>query len=333
MERMKAVTHDGPGGLAGVAVNETAVQHVGPGDVLIELKAAGLNHRDLFVAGARTPADAPLVLGADGAGLVAATGDGVTGTGLAVGDEVIINPTLDWDRASEVPEVPGILGGPTQGTFAQYVVVPARNVLPKPGHLDWAEAAALPLSAVTAYRALFTRGALAPGEHVLLPGIGGGVATIALAMAKAAGATVSVTSRSEEKLRRARELGADHTLRSDADWAAELVRPADLVVDSIGSATFAPALAALRPGGRFVTLGATTGADVTLSLRELFFRQISLLGTSMGSAEEFHAMLAFVAEHRLRPVVHRAFPLAEGAEALAELAGGSQFGKLVLTLG
>ncbi|MFE9659648.1 zinc-binding dehydrogenase [Streptomyces sp. NPDC005955] len=330
MDRMKAVTHEGPAGLAGVAVNETAVPHAGPGDVLVELKAAGLNHRDLFVAGARTPADAPLVLGADGAGLVAETGAGVTG--LTVGDEVIINPTLDWDRAVEVPEVPGILGGPTQGTFAQYVLVPARNVLPKPGHLDWAEAAALPLSAVTAYRALFTRGALAPGEHVLLPGIGGGVATIALAMAKAAGATVSVTSRSEDKLRRARESGADHTLRSDADWAAELVRPADLVVDSIGSATFAPALAALRPGGRFVTLGATTGADVTLSLRELFFRQISVLGTSMGSAEEFHAMLAFVAEHRLRPVVHRAFPLAEGAQALAELAGGSQFGKLVLTM-
>ncbi|MFD5557020.1 zinc-binding dehydrogenase [Streptomyces sp. NPDC127068] len=330
MDRMKAVTHEGPAGLAGVAVNETAVQRAGPGDVLIELKAAGLNHRDLFVAGARTPADAPLVLGADGAGLVAETGAGVTG--LVPGDEVIINPTLDWDRAVEVPEVPGILGGPTQGTFAQYVAVPARNALPKPGHLDWAEAAALPLSAVTAYRALFTRGALAPGEHVLLPGIGGGVATIALAMAKAAGATVSVTSRSEDKLRRARELGADHALRSDADWAAALVRPADLVVDSIGSATFAAALAALRPGGRFVTLGATTGADVTLSLRELFFRQISLLGTSMGSAEEFHAMLAFVAEHRLRPLVHRAFPLAEGAQALAELAGGSQFGKLVLTV-
>ncbi|MFF2021303.1 zinc-binding dehydrogenase [Streptomyces sp. NPDC058171] len=330
MDRMKAVTHEGPAGLAGVAVNETAVQHAGPGDVLVELKAAGLNHRDLFVAGARTPTDAPLVLGADGAGLVAETGAGVTD--LAPGDEVIINPTLDWDRAVEVPEVPGILGGPTQGTFAQYVLVPARNVLPKPGHLDWAEAAALPLSAVTAYRALFTRGALAPGDHVLLPGIGGGVATIALAMAKAAGATVSVTSRSEDKLRRARESGADHTLRSDADWAAELVRPADLVVDSIGSATFAPALAALRPGGRFVTLGATTGADVTLSLRELFFRQISVLGTSMGSAEEFHAMLAFVAEHRLRPLVHRVFPLAEGAQALAELAGGSQFGKLVLTI-
>ncbi|MFI6285202.1 zinc-binding dehydrogenase [Streptomyces sp. NPDC051018] len=167
---------------------------------------------------------------------------------------MIIDPTIGWESPAGVPEVPGILGGPADGTFAEYVVVPARNALPRPAHLDWTEAAALPLSAVTAYRALFTRGGLRAGEHVLLPGIGGGVATIALAMAKAVGATVSVTSRSEDKLRRARELGADHLVHSGADWARELERPVDLVVDSIGSATSGSCLAVLRPGGRLVTL-------------------------------------------------------------------------------
>ncbi|WP_158887350.1 zinc-binding dehydrogenase [Amycolatopsis anabasis] len=326
---MISLTHSGSPGLAGVRLAETAVPEPGPGEVLIRLRAAGLNHRDLFVAGGRSAGDAPVVLGADGAGVVAATGDGVA---LATGDEVIIDPTLGWADPAEVPEVPDILGGPSDGTFAEYVVVPARNAVPKPAHLDWSEAAALPLSAVTAYRALFTRGGLRAGEHVLLPGIGSGVATIALAMAKASGATVSVTSRSADKLRRARELGADHAVLSDADWRAELARPVDLVVDSIGTATFTACLSVLRPGGRLVSLGATTGPDVSLSLRELFFRQISLLGTSMGSASEFHDMLALVAEHRLRPIVHQTFRLADGPKALAELARGDQFGKLVLVI-
>lgn len=204
--------------------------------------------------------------------------------------------------------------------------------MPKPAHLSWTEAAALPLAALTAYRALFTRGGLAAGEHVLLPGIGSGVATFALAMAKAAGATVSVTSRSPEKLARATELGADRAIGSSGDWAAELGEPVDLVVDSIGSATFDACLSVLRSGGRMVTLGATTGPDVELSLRDLFFRQISLLGTSMGSAREFSQMVALVAEHRVRPVVHHVYDLADGPRALAELASGDQFGKLVVAI-
>ncbi|MGW6456688.1 zinc-binding dehydrogenase, partial [Streptomyces sp. NPDC055078] len=314
MEQMKAVVHKGAAGLSGVRVTGTTVGRVRPHEVLIRLKAAGLNHRDLFVAGARSPQDPALVLGSDGAGVIAEAG---AESGHSPGDEVIIDPTIGWDSPAEVPEVPDILGGPAPGTFAEFVVVPGRNALPRPPHLDWTEAAALPLSAVTAYRALFTRGGLRAGEHLLLPGIGGGVATIALTMAKASGATVSVTSRSGDKLRRARELGADHALSSGADWAGALVLPVDLVVDSIGSATFDSCLAVLRPGGRMVTLGATTGADVTLSLRELFFRQISLVGTSMGSAAEFRDMLDLVAEHRIRPLVHRVFPLADGAKALA----------------
>jgi len=325
---MRAVAHEGTPGLAGVRVAEVPVPQPGPGEVVVAVKAAGVNHRDLFLVDSRGPADVATVLGSDGAGVVAAAGAGVR---AEVGAEVVINPTLGWSEPDEVPEVPAILGVPTNGTLAEYVVVPAENVVPKPEHLGWTEAAALPLAALTAYRALFTRGRLAAGEHVLLPGIGSGVATFALSMAKAVGATVSVTSRSAGKLDQARELGADNTVRSDADWAAEL-EPVDLVVDSIGSATFDACLSVLRPGGRMVTLGATTGAEVELSLRALFFRQISLVGTSMGSSREFAQMLALVGEHRLRPVVHRTYSLADGPAALGALASGDQFGKLVVTV-
>ncbi|MCP2261782.1 zinc-binding alcohol dehydrogenase/oxidoreductase [Streptoalloteichus tenebrarius] len=327
---MTAVVHEGREGLDGVRVDAVPVPAVGEHDVLVELRAAALNHRDLFIVSARSEADSRLVLGSDGAGVVRAVGSAVRA--VAVGDEVIVNPSLGWERADEAPAVPQVLGGPTDGTFAQFVTVPARNVAPRPSHLDWTEAAALPLVGLTAYRALFTRGGLRSGEHVLLPGIGSGVATFALLLAKAVGAEVTVTSRSEEKRRRALELGADAAVDSAGDWADRLSRPADLVVDSIGSATFESCLSALRAGGRLVTLGATTGADVRLSLRRFFLEQFSLLGTSMGSAEEFAAMLAMVDQHRLRPVVDRSYALADAPTALADLAEGRQFGKLVLTM-
>ncbi|MET9258744.1 zinc-binding dehydrogenase [Amycolatopsis sp. NPDC004079] len=327
---MRAVVHEGAAGVGGVRVAEVPVPQPGPGEVLVRLEAAGLNHRDLFIVDSRTPADPWAVLGSDGAGVIVATG---ADTSVEIGTEVVINPSLGWAEPDVVPEIPAILGVPTNGTLAEYVVVPAGNVLPKPAHLSWTEAAALPLAALTAYRALFTRGGLTAGEHVLLPGIGSGVATFALAMAKAVGATVSVTSRSPEKLARATELGADRAIGSGGDWAAELGEPVDLVVDSIGSATFDSCLSVLRSGGRMVTLGATTGPDVELSLRNLFFRQISLLGTSMGSAREFSQVVALVTEHRLRPAVHRVHELADGPRALGGLASGEQFGKLVVTIG
>lgn len=328
---MTALVHEGVPGLDGVHARSTALGKVGPDEVLIKLKAAGLNHRDLFIVARRSPNDTPLVLGSDGTGVIAAVGAAVE-LPLGLGDQVIINPTLGWTDPDDVPEVPDILGGPSDGTFAEFVAVPASNIAPKPSHLSWLEAAALPLSAVTAYRALFTRGGLRRGQHVLLPGIGSGVATIALAMAKAAGAVVTVTSRSDEKNHRALALGADHAVTTASEWSNELSTPVDLVIDSIGSATFDSCLAALRPGGRLVTLGATTGAEVSLSLRQLFFRQISVTGTSMGSAAEFQRMLEFVDQHRIRPLVHGTFPLVEGRGALAELARGNQFGKLVLTI-
>ncbi|GGM41018.1 putative zinc-type alcohol dehydrogenase-like protein YogA [Longimycelium tulufanense] len=326
---MSALVHHGPSGLAGVSRAEVPVPRVGSGEVLVELHAAAFNHRDLFIVGQRGEDDPVLVLGSDGAGVVSAVGPDVTKVRL--GDKVVVNPSLDWARADETPEVPQILGGPRHGTMARYVLVPAENVEPKPVHLNWAEAAALPLAGLTAYRALFTRGHLGAGQHVLLPGIGSGVATLALLVAKAAGAEVSVTSRSEAKRQRAIELGASSALDTGTEWRAQLRRPVDLVVDGVGVAAFESCLSVLRAGGRMVTLGATTGDQVAVSLRRLFFQQISLVGTSMGSAEEFTAMLDFVAAHQLRPIVDHVYPFADAPTALADLEQGDQFGKLVVS--
>lgn len=323
---MRALVHHGTG-VADTRPADVPVPAPGPGEVLVALTASALNHRDLFVAAARTAADPPLVLGSDGVGVIAEVGPG--GNAAAVGRRVLIDPCLGWRRASEVPEVPAILGGPSQGTFAEFVAVPAVNVHPVPAHLTDHEAAALPLAGLTAYRGLFTQAAVAAGQHVVIPGIGGGVALLALQMAVAAGAEVTVTSRSADKADRALTMGAAAAVGTP-DYDAQLRRPADVVLDSIGSATFAAGMRALRPGGSMVSFGATTGADVSLSLRDLFFRQVRLIGTSMGSAEEFAAMLEFVGRHRIRPIVEAAMPLADGRKALACLQSGDVFGKLVL---
>ncbi|WP_127487795.1 zinc-binding dehydrogenase [Paenibacillus ehimensis] len=326
---MKALLHYGATGTNGLRLEEVEDKHPGPGEVKVRIKAAGLNHRDLFVLARRTGSEPPFIPGSDGAGLVEAVGSGVDH--VRIGDEVIINPTLGWHAASEVPEVPDILGSPTDGTFAQSTIVPAVNVEPKPAYLTWEEAGVLPLAALTAYRALFTRGQVQQGEHVLLPGIGSGVATYALAMAKAAGAEVTVTSRDAGKRRKALELGADAAIDSHGDWDEALEgRKVDLIVESIGPATFPQYFKVLRPGGRIVSLGATSGDTVEIPLRPFLFPQFSFLGTSMGSTEEFKKMLQLVDKHRIRPVVDATFPLAEAVRAFQRMQEGRQFGKIGL---
>ncbi|MEK8126562.1 zinc-binding dehydrogenase [Paenibacillus filicis] len=326
---MKAIIHHGAKGLEGLCFTEVPDKHPGPGEVKVSIRAAGLNHRDLFVIDRRTEADSPLIPGSDGAGIVEETGSGVTA--VRVGDEVIINPSLGWLRAHEVPLIPDILGNPLDGTFAESVIVPAVNVEPKPSSLTWEEAGVLPLAALTAYRALFTRGQLQRGEHVLLPGIGSGVATYALAMAKAAGATVTVTSREEAKRQEALRLGADRAIDSTGDWEAALAgSQADLIVESIGPATFPKYFSVLRPGGRIVSLGATSGDRVEIPLRPFIFPQFSFLGTSMGSAEEFKAMLQFIGLHDIRPILDQTFRFAEAAGAFRWMEEGKQFGKIAL---
>ncbi|MFL0372315.1 zinc-binding alcohol dehydrogenase family protein [Paenibacillus amylolyticus] len=326
---MKAIVHSGQSGLAGLQYTESTSRVPEAGEVQIQLKSAGINHRDLFIMAGRTSQEAPLIPGSDGAGIIVEIGEGVRG--FAIGDEVIIHPTLGWEVASNVPIVPDIVGGPTDGTLAQYITLPAENALPKPAHLSWEEAGVLSLSALTAYRALFTRGELKQGEHILIPGIGGGVATYALLMAVAAGAKVTVTSRSEAKRNEALRLDATHALDSHADWCMKNdMEPVDIILDSIGQAIFPKYFDIIRPGGRIVMYGASSGDDLTVPIRSIFFPQISLIGTSMGSLEEFIQMLQWVEQHDIHPVIDGVYPLQDVAKAFERMEKGEQFGNLAI---
>lgn len=308
------------------------------GQVKVRLKTAGLNHRDLFIIAAASATEGasgpvhPCVLGSDGAGVIEETGEGVSG--LSQGMEVIINPCLGWDRTDEVPVVPDILGYPADGTFAEYVIVPEQNVVSKPAYLSWEEAGVLPLAALTAYRALFTRGSLKRGDHVLIPGIGGGVATFAALMAAAVGAQVTVTSRSEAKRAEALQLPVTQVIDSNSRWREKLQNnPVDLILDSVGPATFEQYFEVIKPGGKIVMFGASSGDNLTIPARAIFFPQLQVLGTSMGSHEEFTAMLEFMEQHQLHPIMDSVYALAETPLALQRMERAEQLGNIALRIG
>ncbi|MBT2575253.1 zinc-binding dehydrogenase [Bacillus sp. ISL-51] len=299
----------------------------GHGEVKVKLKTAGLNHRDLFLLEKHKKGDPEFILGSDGAGIITETGEGVPSHLLH--KEVIINPVLNWKTIEKVPEVPDILGGPADGTFSPYVIIPAKNAVQKPARLSWQEAGVLPLSALTAYRALFTKGQLKKGEHLLLPGIGSGVATYALLMAKAIGAAVSVTSRNEQKKQAALTYGADRAIDSYGDWNGALKgEKADIILDSVGPALFQNYFDIIKPNGRIVTFGASSGDHIGFPIRSLFFPQINILGTSMGSSEEFAEMIEFIELHKIHPVIDRMYPLGQAAEAFTRMKQGQQFGNI-----
>lgn len=327
---MRAMVHERETGFAGLTFRPDFPEpKAGPGEVKIALKAAGLNHRDLFVIGKRhRPEDPALIIGSDGAGIVADIGEGVTKA--TVGDEVVIVPSLRWDRKSPVPPADfEILGLPDHGTLAESIVISENQVAPKPEYLSWAEAGVLPLSALTGYRALMTRGGLRSGDTVFIPGIGSGVATYMVQMAKAKGAKVVVSSRSEEKLKKAKRIGADLALHNDSDWLEALGgEKVDLVIESVGAATFNRSLQLLKPGGTIVAFGASAGDEVALNLRAFFYNQWNLLGTTMGSIEEFYEMLHLFNQFQIHPVVDRVYELSAAGSALKLLEQGDQFGKI-----
>ncbi|MNJ35991.1 alcohol dehydrogenase [compost metagenome] len=332
---MKAIIHDGVEGIDGLLYTEQQDKLPGRGEVKVRLKAAGLNHRDLFLIAARTKQDAPFILGSDGAGIIEAIGKDVTN--LTVGTEVIINPCLGWEKRDQVPIVPAILGGPTDGTFAESVIIPQQNAVLKPSYLTWEEAGVLSLSALTAYRALFTRGNLQQGEHVLIPGIGGGVATFATLMATAIGAKVSVTSRSEAKLQAALQLPLAqpiaHAFHSQDKWNNHLKSGSvDLILDSIGPATFDQYFDVIKPNGKIIMFGASSGDNITIPARAIFFPQINITGTSMGSSEEFIAMLQFMEQHALHPIIDTVFPLNETAVAFQRMKRSEQLGNIAIKI-
>jgi zinc-binding alcohol dehydrogenase/oxidoreductase len=334
-DTMRALRLHELGGPDKLHVDEIAVPAIREDEALVRIRAAALNHRDLFVTEGLYPSiRLPVTLGSDGAGEIAALGAVVAD--VNVGDEVVIDPMLGWGDDARVwdPAVSSILGMPRDGTFAQYAVAPIENCYRKPGALSMEEAAAIPLAGLTAYRALFTRGAVQRGETVLITGIGGGVQTFILLFAKHAGAHAIVTSSSDEKLDRARALGADLAINYavNPDWHKTLrsTGPVDLVVDSSGGETLRKALDAVRPGGRIVVYGGTNG-DATIKMFPLFWKHVTILGTSMGSPRDFASMLQLF-EDGLRPVVDRTFALADGANAFRRMAAADQFGKIVLTV-
>lgn len=309
----------------------------GPGEIVVRLHAAALNRRDVFVTRGQYPGakpDAlPIILGSDGSGEVAARGDGADGP--SEGTEVVINPALYW---GDDPRVPGkeyrILGLPDDGTFAQFVKVPADHVFPKPSNLSHEEAAAIPLGALTGYRALVTRGQIQEGETVVVPGIGSGVATFVVQMAAALGARVFVTSGSDDKIEKAKELGAEGGVNyNNEDWSRELKKMAgsvDLSVDHVGGEAFDALVSLAAPGGRIVTFGATVGPKVTVVMPRIFLKHLTVLGTAMGTPEEFGAMLELYQERGLKPVINETFPLEETAAAMQYMEEGSGIGKIVL---
>lgn len=304
-------------------VEEAPDPEPGPGEVVVDLRCAGLNRRDLLVRKGVYPFPLPLVPGSDGAGVRRDTGE-----------EVVILPSLDWGprEACGGPDFQ-ILGGPRNGTFAEAVAVPEANCYPKPAGLTWEEAAAFPLAALTAYRALFVRGRLQPGETLLVLGAGGGVSCFAVQLACQEGARVLVTSSSDDKLARARELGAEDGVNyATGDWVAAVneLGGADLVLDSVGS-TWPQSLECCAPGGRVVVLGATGGTEATLQVRPFYFGQHSLLGTMMGSPSDFAALLRLLRAASWRPVVDAVHPLDDADAAFARLEG-DHFGKIVLAI-
>jgi len=324
---VKAIRIHEDGGPEVLSLDDVPDPAPAPGEVLIRLRAASLNHLDIWLRRGLPSVPKPRILGADGAGVVEALGEGVDG--FAEGDRVVLNPGLE-DGAH-------IVGEHMDGTHAELISIPAGYVHPIPDRLSFEEAAAFPLVFATAYRMLATRAGLQEGEWVLVWGIGAGVATASLEIAKALGGKVLATSTSDEKLERARELGADAVVRTDADVVAAAReasggKGADIVVEHIGEATWKSSLQAVRPGGRITVCGATSGPNPPAMLHRIFWKQLSILGSTMGTREDFAAVLDLVATGRVTPIVDRTFPLAEAAAAHEYLEGGHQVGKVVLTI-
>ena len=334
---MKALVLHEIGGPENLVLIDVPRPDPAPGEVRVAVKRAALNRRDVWIAVGKYPrVELPSIGGSDGAGIVDAVGEGVDSS--LIGKEVVIYPARDW---GDDPRCGGadfrVLGMPDQGTFAESICVPATNIAPKPEHLTFDQAAALPLAGLTSWRALVTHGEVRPGQKVLVTGIGGGVATFALLWAKYHGAEVYVTSGSEDKLAAAKNLGArDGVSYHDTGWDKAIQKMSggiDIVIDSAGGPVVNKAMNTLSVGGRFIFFGATLGNPETgLEMAKMFFKQARIQGTTMGMPAEFHAMLDFVRTHRIEPVVDQVFPFADAVAAHQRMWASEQMGKIVLAI-
>jgi NADPH:quinone reductase-like Zn-dependent oxidoreductase len=303
--------------LSALVVGERPDPVVPSGWVKVKVAAASVNHHDVWtLKGVGIPADRfPMILGCDAAGLD------------AEGQHVLVHSVIGTGEDETLDPHRTLLSEYHQGTFADYVVVPERNVVPIPSQLTLAEAACLPTAWLTAYRMLTTRGGLTSGETVLVQGVGGGVATAAVVLAKAMGARVWITSRDEHKQQRARGLGADETFAS----GERLPERVDLVIESVGQATWDHSIKSLRSGGRLITTGATSGDASPALLRHIFFRQLSVIGSTMGTRAELLDLMDFCVSTGIRPLIDRIEPMTQARDAIAAVAAGDIFGKVVLT--
>jgi NADPH:quinone reductase-like Zn-dependent oxidoreductase len=299
--------------------------------VIVRVLAAALNRLDEMTVAERSDLPAPAVIGSDAAGVVVAVGDGVTPG--RIGQSVVVLPSLWWgSRDAHQGDAMEILGYPTQGTHAELVAVPVENVFAKPARLSWVEAAALPLAGVTAFRAVVTRGQVAEGQHVIVTAASSGVSSFVIQIASALGAQVTAVTSDTNKLAQALHLGATAgVLRTDDGLKRLEPRSADVVIDSTG-AEWPALLDALRPGGRLVTLGKKAQAQVLVNVQPMFWRQLSIVGTSMGSPRDFAGLLKHVETHAWAPTIDSVYGLEQVAAAYARLDHPGRFGKVVLAM-
>jgi NADPH:quinone reductase-like Zn-dependent oxidoreductase len=342
--KMKAVTIEKHGGPDVLKFTEIPTPNVRPNEVLVEIKACGLNHLDIWarkgLPGVKIPL--PHILGNDIAGIVRDKGE-LAGW-VNTGDEVMIQPGISCGHCFEClsgndnlcPEY-DIVGYRRDGGYAEFVSVPAVNVIKKPASLSWEEAASLPLVTITCWHMLVTRAQTKPGDFVLIHAAGSGVGSIAIQVARLLGATVITTASTDEKLDRARKLGAHHTINYTNEEWPKLVRSitsgrgVDVVIEHTGARTWPGSTASLSKNGRLVTCGATTGYDASIDLRHLFYRHLNLLGSFMGSKAELIQAMKFIENGSIKAVVDRIFPLQEASRAHELMENRLQFGKIVLT--
>jgi NADPH:quinone reductase-like Zn-dependent oxidoreductase len=315
---MKAIRIHEDGGPEVLRYEDAPEPVAGNGEVLIRVRAASLNHLDIWVRRGLPSVPKPRILGADAAGIRADTGE-----------RVVINPGLEHG------ETISVIGEHTDGTHAELIAVPESNVYPIPDSLSFENAAAFPLVFETAWRMLVTKANLQPGEWVLAWGIGGGVATASLVIAKALGAHCVVTSSSDAKLERARDLGADLTVNHATEDVAKRVKEAtdggvDVVVETVGADTWATSLGVARPAGRICVCGATSGANPPANLHRIWWKQLTIYGSTMGTKQDFEAVYELVTSGRVKPVIDSVLPLAEARAAHERLESGAQMGKIVL---
>ncbi len=338
---MKAAYFETHGGLDVLKVGDVASPPLGPNDVRIQVKAAALNHLDLFVRegwpGLKLPM--PHVGGTDVAGIVVAIGADVVSR--KVGDEVLVNPGLNFDAGADghlvVPPDVSIVGETRWGGLAQECVVPATHAIPKPREMPWDVAAAIPLASITAMQMVKRKAHVKKGDKVLIVGAGGGVAVMALQIAKGLGAWVCATTGGADKVAKVTALGADHVIdyKANPDWSKEAFvasgkKGFDAIIDSSGSATFGKSVRLLGLGGRLVTCGATTGGLAEVDIRNIFWRQLTILGSTMGTPQDLHDAIEMWRDGKLQVVVEAVYPLARIKEAQQLMEHAGQFGKIVI---